>query len=153
MYDLEKPSQINHLARPRPPANPLKSLNNKNAPKAHFLLDKSDLCVYNALTMSIERKTMPYITEEAREQLNDGGLPDNEGELNYVISSLLDEYLAQYGCNYTNINQVVGVLECAKLEIYRRMAAPYEDAKMRENGDVYRQEYTHNYVDNRFDVV
>ena len=103
--------------------------------------------------MSIERKTMPYITETAREQLNDGGLPDNEGELNYVISSLLDEYLAQYGFNYANLNAVVGVLECAKLEIYRRMGAPYEDDKMKENGDVYRQEYTHNYVDNRFDGV
>ena len=100
---------------------------------------------------------MPYITEESRNQIDDGVFPSNEGELNYMISSLLDEYLAEYGCNYSNLNSVVGVLECAKLEIYRRMAVPYEDAKMRENGDVYHQEYTHNYVedydDNRFDVV
>ena len=100
---------------------------------------------------------MPYITEESRNQLDDGVLPSNAGDLNYMISSLLDEYLAAYGCNYSNLNSVVGVLECAKLEIYRRMAVPYEDAKMRENGDVYHQEYTHNYVDeyddNRFDVV
>ena len=113
--------------------------------------------MYNALTMSTERKTMPYINEESRNKIDDGVFPSNEGELNYMISSLLDEYLAEYGCNYTNLNQVVGVLECAKLEIYRRMAAPYEDAKMEENGDVFRREYTHNYVDdsfdNRFDVV
>jgi hypothetical protein len=34
-------------------------------------------------------------------------------------------------------DEVVGVLECAKLEIYRRIAAPYEDKKIVENGDVY----------------
>ena len=89
---------------------------------------------------------MPYIKPEAREQLDDGGLPDNEGELNYTITTLLDEYLAEYGFNYANLNQVVGVLECAKLEIYRRMAAPYEDKKMLENGDVYNQSYVQSYA-------
>ena len=29
-------------------------------------------------------------------------------------------------------------LECAKLELYRRLAAPYEDEKRKETGDVYR---------------
>lgn len=90
---------------------------------------------------------MPYINEEARSQLDEGVLPSNEGELNYAITTMLDEYLAEYGINYMNINTVIGVLECAKLEIYRRMAAPYEDEKMQENGDVYHREYTHNYVD------
>ena len=32
---------------------------------------------------------------------------------------------------------LIGVLECAKLELYRRVAAPYEDDKIDENGDVY----------------
>jgi len=31
----------------------------------------------------------------------------------------------------------IGALECAKLELYRRVAAPYEDTKIAENGDVY----------------
>ena len=30
----------------------------------------------------------------------------------------------------------MGVLECCKLEFYRRVAAPYEDIKIEENGDV-----------------
>ena len=80
---------------------------------------------------------MPYIVNSAREQLDDGGLPNSAGELNYVISSLVDEYLQEYGKNYTNINEVIGVLECAKLELYRRVAAPYEDDKIDQNGDVY----------------
>jgi hypothetical protein len=28
-------------------------------------------------------------------------------------------------------------MDCAKLELYRRVAAPYEDEKMAEAGDVY----------------
>ena len=80
---------------------------------------------------------MPYIVDSAREQLDDGGLPNSAGELNYMISSLIDEYLHEYGKNYTNINEVIGVLECAKLELYRRVAAPYEDEKIEQNGDVY----------------
>jgi hypothetical protein len=39
---------------------------------------------------------------------------------------------------YAHINEAIGALECAKLELYRRVAAPYEDEKMKESGDVYR---------------
>lgn len=59
-----------------------------------------------------------------------------EGELNYAITMLCVRYLGS-SYNYHTLNGVIGVLECAKLELYRRMAAPYEDAKMKENGDVY----------------
>jgi hypothetical protein len=38
---------------------------------------------------------------------------------------------------YAHLNEAVGVLECAKLELYRRIAAPYEDDKRSETGDVY----------------
>jgi hypothetical protein len=34
-------------------------------------------------------------------------------------------------------NDVIGALECCKLELYRRMVAPYENTKIKENGDVY----------------
>jgi hypothetical protein len=32
---------------------------------------------------------------------------------------------------------MIGALECCKLELYRMMAAPYEDDKIAENGGVY----------------
>jgi hypothetical protein len=38
---------------------------------------------------------------------------------------------------YAHLNEAIGVLECAKLELYRRIAAPYEDRKMGETGEVY----------------
>lgn len=79
---------------------------------------------------------MPYI-----KQMERLGCPDfcttNPGVLNYVISSLIDNYLSEAGVSYSNINEVIGVLECVKLELYRRIAAPYEDKKKEENGDVY----------------
>jgi len=41
------------------------------------------------------------------------------------------------GVKYATLNTVIGVLECAKLELYRRVVADYEDQKCEENGDVY----------------
>jgi len=82
---------------------------------------------------------MPYIDAEARIRLNNGGEPKTPGELNYMITRLVDEYLIQKGeMRYAHLNEVIGALECAKLELYRRAAAPYEDRKLREAGDVYR---------------
>ena len=81
---------------------------------------------------------MPYIDQPARDRLNRGGAPTTAGELNYAITRLIDAYLKFCGgVRYKHINEAVGVLECAKLELYRRIAAPYEDTKIKENGDVY----------------
>jgi hypothetical protein len=81
---------------------------------------------------------MPYVDPETRSALDAGTPPSSAGELNYVITRLVDDYLArQGGIRYARLNEVVGVLECAKLELYRRVAGPYEDGKLAESGDVY----------------
>jgi hypothetical protein len=59
---------------------------------------------------------------------------DMGGNLNYLFSCLLD---ACYGKKYSEMAQAVSVLEMAKLEYYRRRAAPYEDNKAYQNGEVY----------------
>ena len=41
-----------------------------------------------------------------------------------------------YPLRYFYLNRAMGVLECIKQEFYRRVAAPYEDIKIVENGDV-----------------
>lgn len=80
---------------------------------------------------------MPYI-KNSREMLKDRVMkPHSAGDLNFLITSEIDEYLSYKGLCYDHINEVIGVLECAKLELYRRIAAPYEDQKIEENGDVY----------------
>lgn len=87
---------------------------------------------------------MPYIKmedrgkyEELLEKLIDimKSLPVEriDGELNYVITRILKE---SYPLRYFNLNRAMGVLECAKLEFYRRVVAPYEDIKIKESGDV-----------------
>ena len=61
------------------------------------------------------------------------------GRFNYSISRMIDIILGQRGLNYANVNEIVGALECIKLELYRRIASPYEDKKIEENGDVYNE--------------
>jgi len=60
----------------------------------------------------------------------------NVGELNYIITKLCRKYIEENGEKYKHYNDLVGVLECAKLELYRRKISSYEDLKVIENGDV-----------------
>ena len=79
---------------------------------------------------------MPYIEPHLRPSLRAGFAPQTAGELNYVITHLIHKFLDNQGRNYSAYNTVIGVLECAKLELYRRHVAPYEDTKIEANGDV-----------------
>jgi len=86
---------------------------------------------------------VPYIAQEARKRIDAGGSPENAGELNYAVTKLVDGYLTGLSSRdgrirYAHLNEAMGVLEAAKLELYRRVAAPYEDEKIQESGDVYR---------------
>lgn len=79
---------------------------------------------------------MPYITRGRRERLESSfSQPETAGELNYVITKLLIAYAQPL--DYQKINDVLGALAGAQAEFYRRVAAPYEDQKIQENGDVY----------------
>jgi hypothetical protein len=81
---------------------------------------------------------MPYVTPEARARLAGcGAVPQNAGELNYMLSLQVGNYLRAHGLDYQHLNDAIGALEGAKLELYRRVAAPYEDKKIERNGDVY----------------
>ena len=82
---------------------------------------------------------MPYIKQKRREQISLAVVnfcPENAGDLNYVITVMIDNYIRNYGENYANYNEMIGALECCKLEYYRRGISPYEDEKIKENGDV-----------------
>ena len=88
---------------------------------------------------------MPYIKKETRAKIADcqnmlallpSGGPNNAGELNFTITMLLHNYLQRIGVSYLHLNEVIGILECAKMELYRQIAAPYEDKKKQENGSI-----------------
>ena len=94
---------------------------------------------------------MPYILEAKRQQLDveidqlvnvlktqDVADPTNDlgGNLNYTFTRILD---ALFDTKYREMARAISVLEMAKLEFYRRVAAPYEDQKAFDNGDAFRQ--------------
>ena len=82
---------------------------------------------------------MPYIDPDFRPDLLKGWeLPKTPGDLNFVLTSEVLDYLRRNGePKYADYNEAIGVLECMKLELYRRAVAPYEDSKIATNGDVY----------------
>lgn len=92
-----------------------------------------------------KEKIMPYIKKEDRAFLEDIAkeavnelkkLPNDElvGNLNYIISKICWELSDPP--KYAKFNAIIGALECAKLEMYRRMISPYEDKKILQNGDI-----------------
>ena len=86
---------------------------------------------------------MPYIKNEATKDSISKLMEEvvttitNPGDLNYAITSLINQYYKDIGHSYVAINDIIGSLECAKAEFYRRVAVPYEEEKIKENGDVY----------------
>lgn len=80
---------------------------------------------------------MPYIRQDRRDSLAEyETVPQNAGELNFCFTKIIEHYLQEHGVDYANINDIIGALEGAKLEFYRRVAQPVEDKKIQENGDI-----------------
>lgn len=87
---------------------------------------------------------MPYIKRSKRKfwdniihqiEIENNYIDYEAGELNYFISRLL--WRQFYGNkSYQKANELMGLLECIKQEMYRRVVGPYEDVKIQENSDV-----------------
>jgi len=88
---------------------------------------------------------MPYITEPKRLQFKpivksfeqNVNKSATAGDLNYLVTKLILRYLEVHELSYATINDIRGSLENAASEFYRRIAAPYEDVKIKQNGDVF----------------
>ena len=80
---------------------------------------------------------MPYIEESRRRALVKGSSPLTAGELNYAITITIIRYICKHERSYQIFNDVVGALDNAKDEFRRRILHPYEDGKIKSNGDVY----------------
>lgn len=88
---------------------------------------------------------MPYIKQEERKKftstlryfenaIESKGI--SPGDLNYVISMMINLYVDRKGLSYTHLNDVVGVLDSAKAEFQRTVVASYEERKIKENGGI-----------------
>jgi hypothetical protein len=86
---------------------------------------------------------VPYVTETDRAELAPVleafervfATENYEGRLNYLVSSMVASVWRRTG-RYQDVARLTGVLENVKQEFYRRAAAPYEDVKLAEHGDV-----------------
>ncbi len=80
---------------------------------------------------------MPYITQAARRAIDAGRLPDTVGELTYVFTRQALSYAQTHKKRFATYAEVLAALDATAREFYRRRVAPFEDAKIAENGDVY----------------
>jgi hypothetical protein len=80
---------------------------------------------------------MPYVEPKTRKHLDNGFPPLSSGEVVYIITRLLLDYLeGKEKISYDDLNEITGILENTKLEFYRRLTSYYEDKKQADNGDV-----------------
>ncbi len=97
---------------------------------------------------------MPYIDKEKRPVL-DGLIKtlhshcSSAGDFNYIITKLLHTELERGPLSYSILSGVIGTLECAKLELYRMIAASYEDQKWEQNGHISDLDLLHPNDDSR----
>lgn len=90
---------------------------------------------------------MPYVTKERKVKLDTrlsrtithANRMKGPGELNYLVTQLAIAYCKDNGLDYRTINDVMGGLDSARAEFYRRVATPYEEGKAEVNGDVFEE--------------
>jgi hypothetical protein len=87
---------------------------------------------------------MPYITQDDRQQYDadldaiDEGLDEYgyiSGHVTYVLYKIMARWFKKQP-SYSTICKIRGCLIGTLAEFDRRIAAPYEDKKIKENGDV-----------------
>ena len=85
---------------------------------------------------------MPYITKERRGTIDcrlhlftDYIHDLSAGDLNYIFSKIVWSEFDK-NPNYAKANELMGMLQGVQAEFYRRKVAPYEDEKLKENGDI-----------------
>lgn len=86
----------------------------------------------------IEKKEKEYLEPEISsllEKLN-SLTNQNSGTLNYLFTRIAHNYIKNKGLRYQYLADVSSALQNADKEFYRRISIPYEDKKIKDNGDV-----------------
>ena len=92
---------------------------------------KLDPCI-ESMILCLKRLVSDGVFE--KESITDEDLLILSGTINYVFSRICGALLTDI--SYTKIAIVTGVLENIKQEFYRRVAEPYEQKKIVQNGDI-----------------
>jgi hypothetical protein len=80
---------------------------------------------------------MPYTKQKDRDAVTESGIAKNVGDLTFQLTQVCIKYLTEERLTYQRIAEVRAALGGTLTEIDRRVAFPYEDRKIRENGDVF----------------
>ena len=87
---------------------------------------------------------MPYISQSRRDEIDaelraQGSLwtPGNAGDLNYLVSFATANFITKNGLPADDIIEMIGALECCKMELYRVLSGSHEDTRIAENGRVH----------------
>lgn len=82
---------------------------------------------------------MPYVEQERRYDLDSvvdemvKAHVEVNGDLNYILYYYCKDFIIP---SYNNYKNFIGELNECAAEIRRRILAPYEDEKIKENGDI-----------------
>ncbi len=80
---------------------------------------------------------MPYLEKSIKDSLDHRVMVASEpGHLTYRLYKECLSYIKLRGKRFAVLCEVVGALVCCLLELYRRVVAPYEEEKIKINGDV-----------------
>lgn len=98
-------------------------------------LDKCIESMTNCLILNAFRQSYDSETSNSvPEKLSNEQFLSIVGDINYSFSRILGSIMGDV--SYSKIALITGVLENIKQEFYRRVAGPYEDKKIVENGDI-----------------
>ena len=95
-------------------------------------LDHSINSLAIAIKLNANHNMNPY--DEESSKLTNEQFLEISGDINYCVSRLISRIMGDI--SYGKIAMITGVLENINQEFYRRMASPYENKKILENGDI-----------------
>ena len=91
---------------------------------------------------------MPYIPQKDRDRYNNlvDAIVDKlvevndtqliKGHHNYIMYTLALKLADRVGIRYATLQDIIGTFDCCKMELYRKLVAPYEEKAIEKNGDV-----------------
>lgn len=92
---------------------------------------------------------MPYVKQQQRARLDPYiwqlivelvRMGFASGDVSYALTQVLLSYVKYHGKCYKTLKDVGGILSYTDKEFYRKVVAPYEDKKAKENGEVFDEE-------------
>lgn len=81
----------------------------------------------------VQRPAIDKLVNPLIDLLKSLPLEDQDGSLNYAVTKIIKHVYPQ---KYFHLNRALGVLTAITQELYRKIIGPYEDTKIKENGDV-----------------